>query len=110
MEKIDYWIESLECIFEDIGRINVFSTEELKTIAESLIISADQESMAFGCSAAPNPLIQEISDLKKKHEVEMNIMEKRDEIFRKNVADRHGPYVNENDVYIENNTVYFDRI
>ena len=108
MNKVDYWIEALEFALEDVDRTGAFSTDEIRTLAESLEGSAEQQGMAFGYDAIPNPLIAEIEKLKAAHELEIEQLEKRDYIFRKNVADRHGPYVSVNDVHIDGNDVVYD--
>lgn len=108
MDKLEYWIEAVEFALEDIGKVNILSREDLKIFAQSIVTSADQESMAYGSCVADNPLINEIEKLNEKHKIEMDKMEKRELIFRKNVADRHGPNVSEKDVYIEHGSVYYD--
>ena len=108
MNKLDYWIEAVEAALEDIGKLNNYTNEELKTVAESLIISSEQESMAFGYDCIPNPLESTIRDMKSKHESEIKQYEKRESVYRQNVADRHGPRVGPNQVYIDGNNVMYD--
>jgi hypothetical protein len=52
--KLDYWIESVSSSLEEIGC--ELSIDDITVIAEDMIISAEQESMAFGYDAIPNPL------------------------------------------------------
>ena len=56
--KLDYWIESVSSSIDEIGC--KLSTEDITSIAEAMIITAEQESMAFGYDAIPNPLQTEI--------------------------------------------------
>lgn len=109
MDKSDYWIEAVLSALDAVDKLELFTESELKLIAEDIATSADQESMAYGSSVAENPLTNEIKELKEKHKQELHQFEQRDEIFRKYVADRHGPYVSVNDVYTENGSVYYDR-
>ena len=108
MNKVDYWIEATEFALEDVDRAGVFSDDEIRTLAKSLEGSAEQQSMAFGCDVAPNPLIAEIERLKAIHKKEMEHMEQRDYIFRKNIARRHGGH-NADNVYIDGDDAVYDR-
>ena len=66
--KLEYWIESVAATTEEIG-YNL-SIEDITTIVESMIITAEQESLAFGYDAIPNPLQTEIDEITNKLERE----------------------------------------
>lgn len=107
--RLNYWIEAVESALEDVNKLNMFSNDEIKSLAETLQGSSEQESMAFGTEHIPNPLEAEIRNIKSKHKKEIEQYENREFIFRKNVSDRHGPYVDPGDVYINGNDVVYDR-
>jgi len=106
--RLNYWIEAVECALEDANKLNMFSNDDIKTLAENISISAEQESMAFGTEHIPNPLETEIQNMKSKHKKEIEQYNHREFIFRKNVSDRHGPYVDPGDVYIDGNNIVYD--
>ena len=60
--KLEYWIESVRDTMEEVGC--ELSTEAITSIAENMIITAEQEGMAFGYDAIPNPLQTEIDRVK----------------------------------------------
>ena len=106
--RLDYWIEAVESALEDVNKLDMFSNDEIKSLAETLQGSSEQESMAFGTEHIPNSLETEIRNIKTKHKKEIEQYENREFIFRKNVSDRHGPYVDPRDVYINGNDVVYD--
>jgi len=86
---LNYWIEAVDSALEDIGKQNILSNNDIKRLAESLIISSEQQSMAFGYEHIPNPLQSEIEKIKLEYETKIKRLEQNDFIYRKNVADRH---------------------
>jgi hypothetical protein len=46
--------------------------------------------------------------MKQQHEKEIISWKRRDLVFRKNVADRHGPRVSPDSVHIDGNDVMYD--
>ena len=105
---LNYWIEAVESALEEVEKLDVFSKEDIINMAETLQISSEQESMAFGTEAIPNPLESEIRNIRSRHEKEISEFEKRDLIFRKNIANRHGPRVGPENVHIEGGNVEYD--
>lgn len=105
---LDYWIEAVESALEDVNKLDMFSNDDIKSLAETLQGSSEQESMAFGTEHIPNPLEAEIRNIKSKHKKEIKQYEKRELVYRQNVADRHGPRVGPNQVYIDGNNVMYD--
>lgn len=57
--KLNYWVDSVIDALEEIGY--EFSNENVIALAEDMMICADQESMAFGYDAIPNPLQTEVN-------------------------------------------------
>ena len=103
--KLEYWIESVESIMEEMSYD--IPIEDITTIAESMIITAEQESMAFGYDAIPNPLQTEIDEITGKLKQECIKADRREYIYRKSIASRNG--VNPEDVFIEHGNVWYQR-
>jgi hypothetical protein len=64
MNRFEYWKEAILSALDESGI--VIPIGKADDIARCLIISADQESMAFGTDVIPNPQNREILELKKK--------------------------------------------
>lgn len=105
---LNYWVEAVHVALDDVGKLTMFSDEDIKKIAQNIQNSSEQQSMAFGWDLILNPLVDGIQKLKVKHECEIAQHERRDRIFRKNVADRN--HVRIEDVYIQDERVVYDRI
>ena len=60
--KLNYWIESVCDSLEEVGC--KLPIEDITAIAENMIITAEQENLAFGYDAIPNPLQTEIDRVK----------------------------------------------
>lgn len=80
--KLAYWIESLECSLDSIGCLDKLTKPQIEQVAGDLEVSAENQGIAFGHDAIPNPLNQEIRELKSKHEKEIDELEKREKIYR----------------------------
>ena len=61
---LDYWIESVSAALDEIDGISPFTDQNIKDLAENMMISAEQEGMAFGYDAIPNPQQTMIEHLK----------------------------------------------
>lgn len=103
---LNYWIEAVESALEEIDKLSYFSNKEIKTLAETLCISSEQQSLAFGYEHIPNPLEAEIIKIKSEYNHKIEILERNDLIYRKNVANRHG--INAENVYIKDEIVMYD--
>ena len=104
--KLEYWIESVESIMEEIGYTNI-PIEDITTIAESMMITAEQESMAFGYDAIPNPLQTEIDKLRNNMDHEQVECERRELIYLRSIAKRNNVHVD--DIFIANGNVWYQR-
>ena len=85
----DYWREALECALDganiDMSKI---TPEQLDLATHSLMISRDQESMAFGYDHIPNPMGTEVSELKAKtRQIELE-HDQREQLWSATVAER----------------------
>ena len=100
--KLEYWIEAVESALEAIE--TDLSVEDITSIAEDMLISAEQEGMAFGHDAIANPLQTEIDQMKARFKQEEERWERRDWIYRESIATR--ARVKPEDVYIQYDTVY----
>ena len=100
--KLDYWTEAVEVALEDIE--NNLSAVDIKSIAESMMISADQQSMAFGSDVADNPLKVEVNNLKTQLKHDQDINDTQEQIYRQHIADAH--HVDILDVHIEYDRVW----
>ena len=67
---LNYWIEAVESALEEVGKLTLFSKDDIKILAETLQISSEQQSMMFGYENIPNPLESEIQKIKSEFEVE----------------------------------------
>ncbi len=105
---LNYWIEAVETALEEVNKIGLFSREEIKTLSETLQISSEQQSMAFGYENIPNLLESEIQKIKSEYELKIAKIEQDLFVYRKNVADRHK--INPENVYLDGNNVMYDRI
>jgi len=104
---LNYWIEAVESALEEVGKLTLFSKDDIKILAETLQISSEQQSMMFGYENIPNPLESEIQKIKSEFEKKITKLEQNDLVYRKNVADRHG--VNPEQVYLDGENVMYDK-
>ena len=102
---LDYWIESVSAALDEIDGISPFTDQNIKDLAENMMISAEQEGMAFGYDAIPNPQQTMIEHLKELHELRDKEYERNERIYQQSIADTHKLSIN--DVYIENGKVRF---
>lgn len=49
---IDYWAEAAAYAIEEVGKFDQFTSEDFAAIGKSLLISAENQSMAFGWDVA----------------------------------------------------------
>lgn len=105
--RLEYWVEAIECALEDIGKEGILSKTEIKSMAQNLQNSAEQEDMAYGIEHIPNPLLSEIEKLKSEYNNKIIKLEETNLIFRKNVAKRLN--VRHEDVYLDGENVVYDR-
>ena len=103
--KLEYWIESVESIMEEMNYD--IPIEDITTMAESMIITAEQESLAFGYDAIPNPLQTEIDKLRNDMDHEQVYWERRELIYLRSIAKRNNVHVD--DVFIANDNVWYQR-
>jgi transposase len=99
MSNLAYWQEALDCALDESGASNALTPEQRKSVAEFLRTSAEMESECSGSLCIPNPMIAEMEAQKKRFEKELAEAERRDDIYRKNIAKRYG--VGREQVHIE---------
>ena len=102
---LEYWIESIESLLDEMDKLDLFTSDDTKLMAEALIITAEQESMAFGYDAIPNPQATVIEHLKELHELRNAKLERENDILRQTLADAKKLRVN--DIYVENGQVKY---
>lgn len=83
---LDYWLESLELALDSVGAYDALTPEQRKQVAESLVVSAENEGMASGRDCIPNPLNSEIDRLKAAHRAEIESFQARERIFCRDIA------------------------
>lgn len=83
---LNYWIESLGYALEEAGVYDALTPEQRKQVAESLVVSAENEGMASGRDCIPNPLSSEIDRLKAAHRAEIERFEERERIYCRDIA------------------------
>ena len=106
--RLDYWIEAVETVLEDMDKYTLFAPGDIKYMAEGIQGYAEQESMAFGTEFIPNPMETEISKLKAEHEKEIERFESDELLYRTNIANRYGPSVSAGNVYTRNGYIVID--
>lgn len=107
-DVLEYWIESVSASLEEIDKLDLFTPDDIKLMAEAMIISADQESMAFGYDAIPNPQSTMIEHLKEIHELREQARDHTERILTQKIVDIKK--LNSHDIYVENGMVkYFIR-
>lgn len=89
MNTHDYYSETIADAVIECG-LPALSPEHLKYITEAVIGSVENESLAFGRDAIPNPLSSEIGELRKKLDSERREKEERERILKKEIAQRFG--------------------
>ncbi len=84
--RFDYWKEALECSLHEAGASGVLSDDVVDLVAQGLVGSAENQSMAFGHDCAPNPVNAEIANLKRLREADQKEHEARIAAHRKTLA------------------------
>lgn len=107
MNKIEYWLESLNSSLDELGRADALTEKEKKSIAYDLQASHENYSMAF-----PQPDFRpsktEKSAQVKRLEEKIASLESDIDAYKNGVAKRRR--VPPEDVYIENGDVKYDII
>jgi hypothetical protein len=83
---LSYWLESLGYALEEAGAYDALTPDQRKRVAESLVVSAENEGMAMGRDCIPNPLNSEIERLKAAHRADIERFEERERIFCRDIA------------------------
>jgi hypothetical protein len=83
---LSYWLESLGYALEEAGVYDALTPDQRKQVAESLVVSAENEGMAMGRDCIPNPLNSEIERLKAAHRADIERFEERERIFCRDIA------------------------
>jgi len=89
--KIDYYAESLSCIFDEAGLADVWNSiprEKQNEIADGIVGTVETQSMAFGYVDTQSDSF-EITQLKKQLEIAKKEAEESRQGFVNNVASRH---------------------
>ncbi|MFA8336361.1 hypothetical protein [Burkholderia cenocepacia] len=86
MSMLSYWLESLGYALEEAGAYDALTPDQRKQVAESLVVSAENESTAMGRDCIPNPLNSEIERLKAAHRTEIESFRERERIFCRDIA------------------------
>lgn len=102
---LEYWTEMVASSLEDIGKLDSFTSDDIKAMAESMVISADQESMAFGYDAIPSPQATMIEHLKEIHELREQVRDRTERILIQKIADIQK--LDSDYIYVENGRVKY---
>lgn len=84
--KFDYWKESLECALEEAGAAGALTAEQIDRVAGSLEVSAENQDMAFGHDAIPNPLAAEVKAAESRLESQRAEASEQESELRKVIA------------------------
>ena len=87
--KFEYWKDSLECALDEVGAAAALSPEQIERVAGSLESSAENQGMAFGRDAIPNPLAAELSAAERRNEARKQAAEDRETELKGTIADLH---------------------
>jgi len=104
-DKLEYWIESVSSSLEEIDKLDLFTPDDIKLMAESMIISAEQGGMAFGYDAIPNPQTTTIEHLKEAYELREQARDRIERTLTQEIADIRK--ISNNGIYVENNRVKY---
>lgn len=108
--QFDYWKDALECALDGADAFLLLTPEQIDAAAKSLVISAENQGMAFGHDVLKNPPDslhkRELEEMRQRHQRELAEFERRERIFRENVARRHG--VSASAVEIQGDSVVYD--
>jgi len=102
---LEYWTEMVESSLEDIGKLDSFTPADIKALAEDMVITADQESVAFGYDAIPNPQTTMIEDLKESYKLSDTQRDHTERILIQKIADIQK--ISSRDIYVENGQVKY---
>lgn len=103
--KLEYWIESVSAALDEIDGISPFTDQNIRDLAESMIISAEQEGMAFGYDAIPDPQTTMIEQLKELYELREASRDKTESILIQKIADVQ--QLSPRDIYVEGGRVRY---
>ncbi|NKF57503.1 hypothetical protein GO299_04708 [Ralstonia solanacearum] len=107
----DYWEEALSLSFDAEGLYHLYEqipADKRMSIAKGLATSAENQGMAFGHDAIPNPMHSEMSEAKKLHAEEIKRLERLIDVYRNGISrvtgiEEHRLYVNGIDVMVSRN-------
>jgi glycine/D-amino acid oxidase-like deaminating enzyme len=102
---LEYWIESVSTSLEEMDKLDLFTPDDIKLMAEAMIISADQEGMAFGYDAIPNPQLTAIEFLEELYESRNKVWERNEAAFIREIANVRN--ISTNGIYVENGKVKY---
>jgi len=95
MANIEYWRASLEELFDGHGL-----PKPSPDLIQDIVMVADMEGEACGYHTIPNPLKLENNQLKQKIKNLEDEYSRRELIFRKNIAKRINPKLDEKNVFL----------
>lgn len=98
-----YWKETVVAALEEVKKLTLFTTQDIELMADICQGSAENQSTMFGEDCIPNPLEIEINNLKQKHIIEKQKLEKVTLGYRESVACRYN--VNVSRVYLDDGNV-----
>lgn len=104
-DKLEYWIESVSSSLEEVDKLDLFTPDDIKLMAESMIISAEQEGMASGYDAIPNPQATTIEHLKEIHELREQARDRIERTLTQEIANIRK--IRNNGIYVENGIVKY---
>lgn len=85
--KFEYWKEALEIALDEVGAANVLTPEQIEQVAGSLEISADNQGMAFGHDAIPNPMKAEVAAAVRRIDTARKEADDRESALRSQIDD-----------------------
>ncbi|MDE2470793.1 MAG: hypothetical protein KGL35_19120 [Bradyrhizobium sp.] len=88
--KFDYWQEALETALDEAGAQTALTIGQIVSVARSLQASAENQGMAFGHDAIPNPLKAEVTAAEKRLEASKQEAESREAELKQQITElRH---------------------
>lgn len=85
---MNYWKEALEYALDAAGAFGKLTDAEITETAKGLETSAEMEGEATGRINIPHPLNAEIANIKRSHAADVAVLERREDIFKGNIAKR----------------------
>jgi len=88
MTKQEYYAECISNSLDELNLSSVISSEDINKIASDILISVENQSLAF--YEPENPLISTVKDLKKSIEDTQQKYEAKIRLYEHTIASRYG--------------------